>query len=253
MQELLVTTIFLSEMLSPGVLVIPVFYDDMRESGIRNEIKTTKLVAAVKKNSKYYKDIKDIELLQEYNLDKSSPGNDFKAIDETTQDVTERFLEGKLSERSALWKSRPDLRANILNDLYIFRNMVLGIKPNSIRKMLPAKFADNYNAFLNILRYSSDHKIKLLVYIPPIRNDVTIPYDKNAYQDFKENVERDCNASGAKYINIENLVDNRFWGMKKSTNSFNGKIEVDFMHFQEAGHKLVADTIYHVIRKMLFK
>jgi len=68
-----------------------------------------------------------------------------------------------------------------------------------------------------------------------------------AYQAFKDQVKTDCNNAGATFLNIENLVDNKYWGMKKSTGSFNGKGEVDFMHFQEHGHQLIADTIFKTI------
>ena len=122
--------------------------------------------------------------------------------------------------------------------------MLLGITANTVRKMIPGRYNQNYIAFNYIIKYCKAGKIPLFIYIPPIRDDVSIPYNIEEYNNFKKTIEADVKSYGHYIINIEHLVPARYWGMKKSTNSFIGKGEVDFMHFQEAGHKLLADTIY---------
>ena len=47
---------------------------------------------------------------------------------------------------------------------------------------------------------------------------------------------------------LEDLVPNNFWGQKASTN-LKKNLEVDFMHFQENGHTILAKKIYSEIIK----
>ena len=44
------------------------------------------------------------------------------------------------------------------------------------------------------------------------------------------------------FISLENIVSAEFWGKKKST-TLNHEDEVDFMHFQANGHRLLAKSI----------
>ena len=44
-------------------------------------------------------------------------------------------------------------------------------------------------------------------------------------------------------VNLEGLVPGELWGTKDST-SLDASPELDFMHFQAAGHKLLASKLY---------
>ena len=46
-----------------------------------------------------------------------------------------------------------------------------------------------------------------------------------------------------KVLDLESIVPSYFWGSKDST-SLDKEQELDFMHFQGGGHKLLADSIY---------
>ena len=99
---------------------------------------------------------------------------------------------------------------------------------------------------MDILKFCNDKKIKLLVYIPPLRNDTSPPYEIDAYNHFKKEVEKDALANNAVFVNLENLVAANYWGHKGSTTG--SGTEIDFMHFQEPGHKLLADTVFKLIK-----
>ncbi len=247
LQELLMSAVYFSKKMPVKAILAPVFYDDMRETGVRNELHDQSMLDRISKERAYFNNLKEVNKLLADSNTSHTASNDYNGIRETLQDRSERYLNNKFDEHWVIWNSRADFRARLFNDLYITRNMLLGIKPNSVRKMIPGNYQDNYEAYRNLLRYCREKGIQLLIYIPPIRNDVAIPYDLNAYTTFKEQVKADCLASGATFLNIENLIDNKYWGMKKSTGSFNGKGEVDFMHFQERGHQLIADTIFKTI------
>ena len=59
-------------------------------------------------------------------------------------------------------------------------------------------------------------------------------------------MEKDALANNAVFVNLENLVAANYWGHKGSTTG--SGTEIDFMHFQEPGHKLLADTVFKLIK-----
>ncbi len=253
MQEFLLSLIYFSHKLPLKAVVQPVFYDDMREDGIRNEINIPDVVAAVKPDSPYFLNIPNIAALKiNDSLSGDVKGDDFNAIHATAQERSERYLDNRLEHLWGIWQSRPDIRGNLFNDVYKLRNMVLGIKANTIRKMIPGRFTDNYNSFLDMLAFCNDHHIPLVIYIPPLRDDVSPPYDIKEYEKFKEQVKADCEKVHLTFINLEHLVPAKYWGVKEGT-SFGASTEVDFMHFQQAGHQLIADTIYHTLLQLSSK
>ena len=252
MQEFLVSVLFFTHQF-PAVktIIIPAFYDDMREDGIRNTISSdaVKLFLREANVKKYFANVPSIVSLTSSagSLPEKGAG-DMTALNKTAQETSEKYLEHCLLSWP-IWASRPDIRGNIFNDIYYLRNTVLGIQANSVRKMIPGRYQDNYNALKDILQYGRDRKIPVLVYIPPLRNDVSPPYNVNEYNSYKKSVEKDANLNGAFFINLENLVPAKWWGIKAST-SFDRSEEIDFMHFQQEGHRLIADTIYKTLKKI---
>ena len=87
--------------------------------------------------------------------------------------------------------------------------------------------------------------------MPPIRQDVEPPYDKNEYLKFKD----DLKALALHYPNVsfadyDAIVPGQYWGMKDSTN-IGGKVEYDFMHFQYPGHQIFAKALRDDLVKIL--
>lgn len=221
----------------------------MREDKIRDDIGNANAVnfIAQGKDSSYFSNILSISNLKNKKATESAIGNDMKALDATAQEISEKFLDSIVRTYWAVWNKRPDTRGTLFNDLYKFRNSMLGIKANTKRKMIPGVYKENYEALLDIFKYCQAKNIELIVYIPPIRNDVEPPYDMKAYAGFKKEVEKDVLASHAIFMNLENLVAAKYWGTKGSTSGTGS--EIDFMHFQEPGHKLIADTIFQRCKK----
>jgi hypothetical protein len=148
-----------------------------------------------------------------------------------------------LGESWTIWDSRPSFRGQLLNFLYISRNWIFGINPSTTRKMIPGRYAKNLNAFKEILELAKENRIDVLVYVAPLRNDVKIPYQTQSYSEFKLEIENVTIQKGFYFSNFENIVPPEYWGFKRSS-SLGGDRELDFMHFKEAGHQLLADSIY---------
>ena len=149
MQEFLLSAIYFIERFPVKGIIQPVFYDDMREDGIRGEMNVTDIRKYVLKDSAFYYNISSINNLKVKDTSPDIMNDGFKGIQQTVQDKTERFLDSKLEQKWNLWASRPDIRGNLFNDVYFFRNTLLRIKANTVRKMIPGRYKDNYNSFLN--------------------------------------------------------------------------------------------------------
>lgn len=250
LQEFLFTIIYITQR-CPKVkeVLLPVFYDDMREDQIRDDIANPNAVKWItqSKDSAYIADISSITHLKNNAPEALEANKDMKALDATAQEKSEKYLDSLARSNWKTWRNRPNLRAALFNDLHKFRNYILGIKANTKRKMIPGVFKENYHALLDILNYCNKNNIQLLLYIPPLRNDVEPPYDMNAYNAFKKDVEKDAGTKHARFVNLENLVPAKYWGQKGSTSG--SGVEIDFMHFQSTGHKLLADTMYKLCEK----
>ena len=76
----------------------------------------------------------------------------------------------------------------------------------------------------------------------PIRNDFKIPYDIEDYNNFKK-FKKYSNPEFNKIFNFRKYCTKSFVGRKDPT-SISKDNEIDFMHFQEPGHKILSETLY---------
>ena len=225
-------------------LVLPVVFDDMREDGIR-----TSLIDAFKdqKTADSLRSSKIGRILIANHGDQDAAGNDMTALQDTFQEHSEMVLNSILEEAWSVWAARPKLRGELLGSLYLLRNWALGINASSIRKMIPGRYAKNRDALLAILNLAAQRQVKVLVYIPPLRNDVKVPYDIHEYASFKSEMTSIARENHAFFVDLENVVPAKFWGTKNST-TIGGGQELDFMHFQAGGHRLLARALYNELR-----
>jgi len=237
---------YLLNRLPVKTLLLPVVFDDMREDGIRSS-----LVDALK-------DPDVARVLQRTTIgrslianhgDQDAAGNDMAALKDTTQERSEIFLNEKLKGVWSLWAARPDLRGKLFESLYLLRNWVLGIDPTSTRRKIPGRYAKNRDAFMAVLELASNNKVKVLVYVVPLRNDVKVPYSPDEYAEFKSEITSIARKYNARFANLENIVPSEFWGTKDTT-SLGGGQELDFMHFRAEGHELLADALYKELIEM---
>lgn len=233
---------YASSHLPVDTIILEVVYDDLREDGLRADFSRiwnrTFLDDLVKQDEG-----KEIVSLNDQQLSKRDAGESGAGSEGHAKSGVEEKLTTGLGNVWPLWKDRANLRSQVLEDLYYFRNWALNIKPTTVRRMIPPRYERNMRS-LNALLESCEAKgIKVVLYIAPIRQDVTLPYDVDGYARWKDEVEEIAKRYSAVYLNLEKLVPGDLWGTYHEDN-------VDFMHFQGEGHKLVARAIYAQIQKM---
>ena len=231
---------YLTHQLPVTTLVLPIVFDDMRETGIRHSLIDAFNNQAVSK--RLYNTVIGRKLISLHG-NQNSIANDMTALDDTVQKQSEKYLNEGLNEIWRIWEQRVGLRGSFLTSLYVFRNWLFGINPSSIRRIIPGRYSINLDALKAVVQSANEQGIKVLLYIPPLRNDVKIPYDLDQYGKFKSEIQLLAQKNGAKFVNLEHLVPAELWGTKAST-TLGDEPEIDFMHFQAGGHQLLANALY---------
>jgi hypothetical protein len=227
-------------------LVLPVFMDDLREDGIREAF-----FSGLMNQGFQIPDKSVVSKNINQQLKRQNTVSNVGSVEaQTTQEQTEQFLNNYLNEHTRFWPKRENMRGSIFNWSYMLRNTVFGIRPSSVRKMIPEAYIRNMKALEEILKCAKQKKFRVYLYIPPIRSDVPLPYDLNEYQQFKEDLSNLCKnyASVAKLKDFSQIVPAHLWGYKDPTN-FIDKREIDFMHFQFQGHRILADSVWDFLNE----
>ena len=228
-------------------LILPVFFDDMREDMLRSDIKNIlDNPHTLESIEKTFTGKNLISLFDE----KDTVGNQSKIEKNTPQNNWEDYLNRELANIWPLWSERDNLRRNFFGQLHQLRNLALGITATTTRKMIKGPYIKNQRAYEDMLSLALKNKIKLLVYIPPLRNDVKIPYNLNEYKNFKKKIKDIADKYNANFVSLENIIPREFWGSKGST-SFKKDPELDFMHFKGDGHRILAESLFIEIRKII--
>lgn len=214
-QEYLSVVNYFLERLDLNIILLSLVFDDLREDGIRNEL--------VKK---------EINQEEKINLKKKI-------------NLEERII-FFLNQKINWTQVRSQAQGSISIFLYKLRNNIFGISPSSVRSIIKPIYEKNFFALSKILERAESNHIKTVMYIAPIRNDVDLPYDSKEYLDFKNTLEIKAKQFSSNLHNLEDIVPNNFWGEKMATK--HGIIsEIDFMHFQNNGHKILAKKIINIL------
>jgi len=222
-------------------LVLPLVFDDLRETGIRAEIvpalsdqDTAKALSETAVGTR---------LLQLGNPAKEETTKVNESVYASLQDRCEQRLSNWLDRNWPLWASREQARGWLFLNLYKLRNTIFGITPQTKRKIIQTRYLANMEALQAICSSASASGIRVLCYIAPVRQDIDLPYDREEYSRFKIEAEQTVSAAGQQLINLESIVLPVHWGKKETTAIGGDKMEVDFMHFQGQGHKVLAQAL----------
>jgi hypothetical protein len=241
LQELYVLSTLVVRQARPQAIVISLVFDDLREDGLRGDflkVARQDLESALG-GSQYGRELQ-ARLADEA---KSAGASEGSVLAETHQQRLENSLDSLLTDTVPIWAKRPTLRATLFGDLYRLRNQVFSIKATTIRRLIPPTYARNMQALKELLADARREGIPVLAYIAPLRPGVSPPYDLAEYAAWKSSVETMVRSFGASFVNLENTVPKELWG------TYQGD-DIDFMHFQGPGHKLLAQAIYLQVRQL---
>jgi hypothetical protein len=245
LQEHLVLLAALEQQLPLRFLILPVVFDDLRNDGVRTTVSemlvNNKSVELLERNEIGRRIVASIEV---------NAKGELAALSETAQERSEAALTTWLAEHSVLWAQRPQARGRIVEFMMSLRNFVFGITAQTKRRMLPGSLEPNLAAVEAILDESRSASIECLIYVPPLRDDIETPYVEEEYESFKQEVERLAKEHGAMFANLEALVPAPLWG-RKDSETLGGDAELDFMHFQAGGHRLLATAVGRILESRL--
>lgn len=246
MQEHYVLFEYLRHKLSVRVLILPVVFDDLREEGLRSEI------ASLAKDEPTSRALLGTAIGRRLvSAAFAVPQDqDTAGISQTMQERAERTLDAWLAEHSPLWAARPTMRGELFTRFYLLRNTLFGIKATTKRKMIRGRYAVNWEALEAITKVAKNSGISVVLYVVPLRSDVDIPYNLTEYESFKSRLQNLAIKEGASFSNLEGLVPPKLWGTKAGT-SLGEEAELDFMHFQAGGHRLLAEALERLVADIL--
>jgi hypothetical protein len=242
-EQLIILNLLISKKIKMYRLILPIVFDDMRESSIRDSLSIYMNNGDI--NHEFISSELGLEILKKINIIDASLAS---SLTNTNQNYLENYINSILNECCYVWRIRGDVRSSIYTALYKFRNFIFQITPSTERKIIKTSYVDNLKALNEIINICNINKIKIIGYVAPIRNDIKIPYNANEYHDFKVEIRKIILANpGNQFLNLENIVPEKYWGQKDST-GIHGDSEIDFMHFSSQGHKLLAEKILQHIR-----
>lgn len=217
-------------------LIIPVFLDDMREQKIRKSLKNySSNICNNFQNSSQYK----------YEIT-----ND---LDITTNS---NKLDKRILKNTLVLKDIQSINTNFRVFLYKLRNSIFGINASSKRKIVPSAYQVNLEALKSIIESRKSLDISTIVYVPPLlhfSSGKEIPYFKNDYLNFKNEVKDICNKKNCNYFDLDSIIPDEKWGYKDSTSLIGDKDEIDFMHFTYEGHQIMSKTLIEILNKHIDK
>lgn len=239
-QEMFVLSQYVAKRLPLSAIVLEVEFMGFREDGLRSdflEIASADLI----NDLRAYPAGQDLAVLTASGAKMDSDVPEKSGHAEDFQQQVENYLSARLSAIWPLWRDRVNLRNNVLGDLFTFRNWALHISSASQRKIIKPRYLKNMRALEDLLASSREANIPVVLYIAPVRQDKPLPYDAAEYAQWKAQVEVLARTYAATYLNLEKLIPAQHWGS-------NFGEDIDFMHFQEPGHKILAQELYPVIQ-----
>jgi hypothetical protein len=241
LQEMMVVASYAISSLPVQGVVMSLVFDDLREDDLRADflpILNDELRASLAE-ARIGRDL--LRRIDEQMRGTGKAANENAGLEGFVQKRFEDYLTERFSELSSLWAGRPSLRAQLMTDLYLLRNAVLGIKPTSVRKVIPMRYERNMAALEALLVDLRKQRIPVILYVAPIRQDRPTPYESSQYSRWKQEIDNLAKEHHAKLLNLERLVPDTQWGSYHND-------DIDFMHFRGEGHKLFANTIAPALR-----
>jgi hypothetical protein len=242
LQEHLVLYAWLADRLPLRALVLPLVFDDFRESGVRGSLTAALDDPGVRAR------LQRLEIGAKI-LEDNRRGElgSLAALHGTLQQPVEAAMVEWLDVRVPLWEDRSRTRAAIVLGLYQLRNAALGIEANTVRRAVPGRQALNLAAAEALLRDARERRIATLVYLAPLRGDVQPRHVPSEYQAFVREAAALAARTGARFADLQAAIPVEAWGSGPDEDG----AAADVQHFAEQGHAQLARSVGRELRAAL--
>jgi hypothetical protein len=247
LSEFYLSYLHVREKLKVDVLVVPLFLDDTREGSIRAMLAPIAGEAGAHNHlSQTVAGQSILAAVASEQVKVEAPLNE----PEHLRDSSENALTGFLQRCCGFQTMREEARGQIAIQAFLFRNWIFGITAQTVRPIIARAYEFNMGSLNQLLADAKSQNTKVILYIAPIRQDVSPPYDPAEYKQFKMETGVMAEKHGAVWVDLDNIVDAQFWGTKAATVT-GGGAELDFMHYQEPGHVALAEKILPLVEGAL--
>ena len=184
--------------------------------------------------------------------------SDYKSEIEVNLDTISNSnkLDKKILKNTLVLKDIQSINSHFRVFIYKLRNSIMGITASSKRKIIPSAYEYNLGALKSIIKSRNSLGMATIIYIPPLlhfSSGKEIPYYKNDYLNFKEEMKNICNKQHCKYFDLDSIIPDEKWGYKKSTSLKINKKEIDFMHFTYDGHQIMSKKLVEILTNHIYK
>ncbi|MEK6542453.1 MAG: hypothetical protein AABZ45_10085 [Pseudomonadota bacterium] len=233
----------------PDVVILPVCYDDIRELAVRDDVAALLEQPGLRRRlaaTRYGRQVLAAAGVQTDRGEAAVNHDDPRSI----RPKVEAALVGALEQHSDLWKQRDSLRGMLGFAIHTLRNKALGINSQTKRAVDPTLYRERMTMLGDYLNDLRARGVRVLLYVPPYRQNVSGPYIEGDYAAFKHDLAAMATRNGADYADLDAIVPGPEWGMV--TDSLFGFQEYDFMHFTGDGHRRLADALDARLQAMSF-
>lgn len=235
----------LAPIYAPRLLILPVFLDDIREQGVRQNI--AGLLDPVQSRAEAERSPMWAHIAPFL----ARAGSEQEGAEaQSLQRTFETAFDAWLGARWPLWGDRQNLRGLLAFSVHRGRNKLLGINAQSKRKVDGNIYREKMAVLEAILAHARARNVKVLLYVPPFRLDIPGPYFDADYAKLKTDLQTFAAKYGAHFANLENVVPGPEWGMV--VDPVYGLSDYDFMHFTGDGHRRHAEALDRELRKIGF-
>jgi hypothetical protein len=231
------------------ILIVAAVLEEFRGLGIREEVAElasapevkTRLHSLVEQGS----DLPTVRTSLQTLLNQSVSSAELPLTTNSSDSPYAKRLEQRLqksSESIPLFADRDNLRAQVALSYHEWRNRLLGITTASVRPVPESSYRASLEMIELAFRYAQLAKIKVVLYLAPIRPIQPNPNLPSDVARFRRDLPTLCQKYGAKCLDYVDLVPEKLW-TNYPDYTVGSKGERDYAHFTGAAHKLLAEKL----------
>ena len=122
------------------------------------------------------------------------------------------------------------------------RNIIFNIEPSTKRKIIRSNYEANLKYLDNIITITKIKNIRLVLYNPPQPPSQSSFYDDREYSTFLAHLNKLAQNNNFEFYDFTNIIPKSSWLKNPNNETY-----LDYMHFDEEGHKTLAKEIHNII------